>query len=104
MFDVLILLAIASFVLFLYLLYRAVKLFVKFVAFVGLSALFPIIAVKVFGVNWDLTAELIVSFAMLGVLGFFVYYGLSLLEALTRSVVDSSKDTLGVDKKRRRGE
>jgi len=97
-------LVIISFILFLYLLYHAVKLFVKFVAFVGLSALFPIIMVKVFGVGWDLTPDLIVSFAMLGVLGFFVYYGLSLFEALTRSFVDSSKDTLGVDRKRRKGE
>lgn len=104
MFDVTLFLAIAAFVLFVYLLYRAVKLFVKFVAFVGLSALFPIIAVKVFNVGWELTPELIVSFAMLGVLGFFVYYGLSLLEALSKSVVDSSKETLGVDRKRRKGE
>jgi len=101
MFDVVIFGALILFGFFVYLLYRAAKLFVKFVAFVGLTALFPIIMVKVFNVGWNLTPQLIFSFALLGVLGFFVYYGLSILETFSKYFMDSSKTALGVDKKRR---
>lgn len=102
MFDVIVLVALVCFGLFLYLVYRAVKIMVKFIAFVGLSALFPVIMVKVFGMDWALTWQLVGSFALVGVLGFFIYYGLAILETFTRAFTDSSKEALGVDKKRRR--
>ena len=102
MFDLMILVVMVAFFVFIYLMYRAVKLFVKFVAFVGISALFPIIMVKVFGMDWVLSWQLIVSFGLVGVLGFFIYYGLAILEVFSRAFLDSSKDALGVDKKRRR--
>jgi hypothetical protein len=101
MFDVMIFGALVLFGFLIYLLYRAAKLFVKFVAFVGLTALFPIIMVKVFNVGWTLDYRLIFYFAILGVIGFFVYYGLSILETFSKYFMDSSKTALGVDKKRR---
>ncbi|MCX5718425.1 MAG: hypothetical protein NT055_00415 [Nitrospirae bacterium] len=102
MFDVALLLVIALFVLGVYLFYRAMKLFVKFIAVVIISALFPIIAVKVFGVGWTLNNELIVYFAAIGVLGFFIYYGLSIAEILFHGLTDSAKDAFGVEKKGKR--
>jgi hypothetical protein len=101
MFDVVIFGALIMFGLFVYLLYRAAKLFVKFVAFVGIAALFPIIMVKVFNIGWTLTKDLIIQWALLGVVGFFVYYGLSILETFSKYFMDSSKTALGVDKKKR---
>ncbi|MBN2095223.1 MAG: hypothetical protein JW727_04190 [Candidatus Aenigmarchaeota archaeon] len=102
MFDVALLVVVGFFVLFVYLFYRAMKLFVKFIAVVGISALFPVILVKVFGVGWNLTTELMLSFVMIGVMGFFIYYGLAILEVLTKSFTDSAKIAFGVNKKRRR--
>ena len=102
MFDVALFAVVIFFALFVYLFYRAVKLFVRFLAIIGISALFPILMVKVFGVAWNLTTDLVISFALVGVLGFFIYYGLAILETLTKSFTDSAKDAFGVDKKGRR--
>ncbi|MGC9310714.1 MAG: hypothetical protein ACP5E4_03245 [Candidatus Aenigmatarchaeota archaeon] len=93
-YDVAVIGALLVFGLLVYLFYRAVKLLVKFIAVVGIFAIFPVIMVKVFNVKWNLSLELVVSFAILGVLGFAIYYGLSVAETFISPFVSRMKRKL----------
>lgn len=83
-----------------YLFFKAVELLTRFFAVVVVSAIFPVAMVKFFGVGWTLSQDLIVSFVILGVLGFVIYYVLALLEMLLKPVTKSI-GFLGRGKKKR---
>jgi hypothetical protein len=82
-----------------YLFFKAIELLSKFLIVVAVSAVFPIIAVKIFNVGWNLSADLVASFVILGALGFVIYYGLAVLELFLKPIIKS----FGFFKKKKKG-
>lgn len=78
---------IVLFFIFVYLVYKGVKLLIKYLIIAGISAVFPIVAIKYFGFNIPLTLGTILAFVYLGVLGYTIYLGLSLVEKIGKPVV-----------------
>ena len=87
MFDVEIAGIIFLFIIFVYLVYKGVKLLLRYLAISSISALFPVIMIIFFGVDWPLTLGTILFFTYLGVLGYTIYLSLSFIEAIVKSIL-----------------
>ncbi len=87
MFGIETLALIVLFFIFVYLVYKGIKLLFRYLLISGVSALFPIIAIKYLGVNWPLNLGTILVFVYLGVLGYTIYLGLSVIEKIGKPIV-----------------
>jgi len=87
MFDIEIAGIIFLFIIFVYLVYKGVKLLLRYLAISSISALFPVIMIIFFGVDWPLTLGTILFFIYLGVLGYTIYLSLSFIEAIVKSIL-----------------
>jgi len=77
-------------VIFIYLVYKGIKLLFKYllIAGIGISAIFPVIAVKYLGFSFPLNMETILVFVYLGILGYTIYLSLSVIEKVGKSLVN----------------
>ncbi len=86
MFDIEVAGIVVLFIIFVYLVYKGVKLFLRYLAISGISALFPVILIVFFRVDWPLTLGTILFFTYLGILGYTIYLSLSFIEAIVKSI------------------
>jgi hypothetical protein len=78
---------IALFFIFVYLIYKGIKLLFRYLLIAGVSAAFPIIAIKYLGFSWPLTLGTILAFVYLGILGYTIYLGLSIVEKIGKPII-----------------
>ncbi len=86
MFDIEIAGIVVLFLIFVYLVYKGVKLLLRYLAISTISALFPVIMIVFFGVDWPLNLGTILFFVYLGILGYTIYISLSFIEAIIKSI------------------
>lgn len=90
MFGIEIVALVVLFFIFVYLVYKGIKLLFRYLLIAGVSSLFPVIAIKYFGFNWPLNLGTILAFVYLGVIGYTIYLGLSVLEGVIKFFVRAS--------------
>lgn len=77
---------VVLFLIFVYLVYKGVKLLLRYLAISSISALFPVIMILLFGIDWPLNLGTILFFIYLGILGYTIYLSLSIIESLVKSI------------------
>lgn len=88
------------FIMVLYLAYKGLLLLTKYLLIVFISAILPVVLIKFFEVDLPLTIGTILVSVYLGVIGYTIYLGLSVLEVIGKSAVK----LLGLKKKKKRNE
>ncbi|RLI99241.1 MAG: hypothetical protein DRP06_03830 [Candidatus Aenigmatarchaeota archaeon] len=86
MFDLEVAGIVVLFLIFVYLVYKGVELLLRYLAISCISALFPVIMIVFFGVDWPLNLGTILFFVYLGILGYTIYTGLSFIEMIVKSI------------------
>ena len=97
MFNLELLALIGLLFIFIYLVYLGIKILLRFVIIAFASALFPFILVKLFGVDIPLNLSTILIFVYLGILGYSIYLGLSIIEKIIKFV-------FGIFRSRKKGD
>ena len=86
MFNLELLALIGLLFIFIYLVYLGIKILLSFIIIAFASALFPFILVKLFGMDIPLNLSTVLIFVYLGILGYSIYLGLSIIEKIIKFV------------------